>query len=150
MKDKHKQYLFMILMIFWTAFIWHNSLAPRVESNAQSGQVLAIINNILEHLNHLHVSEFLVRKAAHMFEFFVLAILWLSIFFLQNRRCTKKEILLAFLCTAIVAMIDETIQLHVPGRSGEVRDVLVDCTGAAIGLLIFRGGYHLMKRRVGA
>ena len=139
----------MILMILWTAFIWHNSLAPRVESSAQSGEVLTIINTILEHLNHLHVSEFLVRKAAHMFEFFVLAILWLTIFFLQNRRCQKKELLLAFLCTAFVAIIDEIIQLHVPGRSGEVRDVLVDCTGAAIGILVFAGSYYLIKRRRG-
>lgn len=149
MKDKQKQYLFMILMILWTAFIWHNSLAPRVESSAQSGEVLKIVNDILNYFNHLHVSEFLIRKAAHMFEFFVLAILWLSIFILQKKRCKKKEILSAFLCTALVAVIDEIIQLHVPGRSGEIRDVLVDCAGAAIGLFILTGGHHFSQRRRG-
>ena len=43
--------------------------------------------------------------------------------------------ILAVLISACYAATDEFHQLFVPGRSGEVRDVLVDTAGAVIGIL---------------
>ena len=61
----------------------------------------------------------------------MLALFWLSSFpMTYRRRC-----ILAVLISACYAATDEFHQLFVPGRSGEVRDVLVDTAGAVIGIL---------------
>ena len=38
--------------------------------------------------------------------------------------------------TLFTAVIDETIQLNVPGRSGQVTDVLLDFSGAVTGIIV--------------
>ena len=72
--------------------------------------------------------SFAERKAAHMFLYFVLALLlWLAVApLLRRNRCR----------TAAVMALDEWHQLSVPGRSGQVRDVLIDLTGAAMALTL--------------
>lgn len=78
--------------------------------------------------------SFLVRKCAHMTEYAALAVLalyWLFSFDLSYRlRCG----IAAAICAAYAAG-DEFHQRFVPGRSGELRDVLVDTAGALLGLL---------------
>ena len=58
--------------------------------------------------------ELPVRKAAHMTEYAIFACL----------------VYLAFACS------DEFHQLYVPGRNGCVTDVLIDCVGILIGIII--------------
>lgn len=77
--------------------------------------------------------SFFERKAAHMFLYFTLALLvcFALCFFLQRSR---RRILFSALVCALLASLDEYHQTMVPGRSGEVRDVLVDLCGACIAL----------------
>ena len=49
----------------------------------------------------------------------------------------KKLYLAAWIGSAFYAMTDEFHQLFVPGRSGRVADVLLDSTGAAVGVCLF-------------
>lgn len=89
--------------------------------------------------------SFPVRKAAHMFLYFVLALLLLHALTHLKRRgpwkLSRSGLLTPALCAALAAL-DEYHQTLVPGRSGEPRDVLVDLCGAilALGLwaLVFR------------
>ncbi|MDE7211577.1 MAG: VanZ family protein [Lachnospiraceae bacterium] len=78
--------------------------------------------------------SFLVRKCAHMTEYAVLAMLalyWLFSFSIPyGIRCG-----LAVVICACYAASDEYHQTFVPGRSGELRDVLVDTAGALLGIL---------------
>ena len=46
-----------------------------------------------------------------------------------------KVILLAFLICGLYAISDEIHQLYVQGRSGQVSDVLIDSSGALVGIL---------------
>ena len=77
--------------------------------------------------------SFFTRKTAHMFLYFVLALLvcFALCFFTQQTRW--RLVFPAVIC-ALLAGLDEYHQTLVPGRSGEVRDVIVDLCGAGIAL----------------
>lgn len=79
--------------------------------------------------------SFFERKAAHMFLYFVLILLlWLAL--LPLLRGKRRQIPAALaLCTALAAL-DEYHQTFIPGRSGELRDVCVDMTGAALAVAL--------------
>lgn len=47
---------------------------------------------------------------------------------------TFYSILLALVIYIIYAVSDEFHQLFVPGRGAQLKDVLIDCAGAAIGI----------------
>ena len=51
-----------------------------------------------------------------------------------------------FFIGLMTAVCDETIQLFVPGRSAEVRDVLIDAAGVLLGAALVR---ILTRRRDG-
>ena len=77
-----------------------------------------------------------IRKAAHMFLFFVLTLLvWLALTRVLRQR-PKRAAAAAVLGVALAAL-DEYHQTLVPGRSGELRDVLVDSAGVLIALFLF-------------
>ena len=61
-------------------------------------------------------------------------------------RTLRKAALLAWTCATLYAATDEFHQLFVPGRAGLFTDVLIDATGAAIGLLLAVSIIALAKR----
>lgn len=80
--------------------------------------------------------DYFVRKGAHITEFAVLAVaiawpLWLSS--LKGYGLAAMTIGL----TAFYASSDEFHQTFIPGRSGEIRDVMIDTIGAVIGFIVF-------------
>jgi len=76
--------------------------------------------------------EFPVRKAAHMTEYAILALLLLGT--ITKDRITRKQLLAVICLVAAYAATDEYHQLFVPGRSGQVRDVVIDTVGGTLGL----------------
>ena len=78
------------------------------------------------------------RKCAHMIEYAVLALLlWRAV---RNTPVLGAKMLVAFgavmLGCALFAASDEFHQTFVKSRTPSVRDVLLDVTGALLGLLI--------------
>jgi VanZ family protein len=81
----------------------------------------------------------IIRKLAHITEYALLSMsiawpLWVT-------RPGLKGYKLAILTigiTIVYAATDEYHQTFVPGRSGEIRDVLIDSIGACIGFVIFK------------
>lgn len=94
--------------------------------------------------------SFFERKAAHMFLHFVLALLvcFAACFFTRRARGRMGVTVLA---CALLASLDEYHQTMVPGRSGELRDVLVDLCGAgiALGFLALPHGAAWCRRSLG-
>jgi len=90
--------------------------------------------------------SFFERKAAHMFLYFVLILLlWAALLpLLRGRR--RQMALSAALC-ALLAGLDELHQTFIPGRSGQLRDVAVDLTGAAIALALTAALLWTARRR---
>lgn len=77
--------------------------------------------------------EYPVRKAAHMSEYAVLALLIFQALTAFDRK--KNRGCMALGITAAYAATDEFHQLFVPGRAGRVTDVLIDSAGAFLALL---------------
>lgn len=126
----------LFLLIMWIAFIFFNSLQPGNISGANSGRIVQEVAKVLKFFKieiEYNTLSIIIRKGAHIFEFMVLAIL----FFLVLKNFTvMHRIFLTSILSISIAMIDETIQLFVSGRSGSVIDVCIDSIGVAIGIVI--------------
>lgn len=124
----------------FTLFIWANSMVPGTESGGLSLSVVAVVRSALGAfgLPSRWVTNLLVRKLAHMTEYAVLAVLASNTAQAYAAAGKHKHIYgLLVLYLIAVPCIDETIQLFIPGRCGTPVDVLIDCCGAVVGVLVF-------------
>lgn len=87
---------------------------------------------------------FLIRKSAHIFEYFVLGILMLNVLRYYCKPSFKLVILSAMLCI-LYACTDEIHQLFVPARTGKIIDVFIDSIGIILGSCFF---YLVLKIRL--
>ncbi len=111
------------------------------EEGAQSKQ-----NASLKAEERFSLLESVLRKCAHMFLFFVLGILICILVKVYGLKKIYAKTTVLFAGMA-VAFFDETIQLYTPGRSGELRDVMIDTLGVCIGILIFTIGEMLYEKK---
>ena len=66
----------------------------------------------------------------------------------KNKAGEKgRELLFPWVIAAAYAATDEFHQLFVPGRSGQISDVVLDSAGALAGLLILTVAREIMKNR---
>jgi len=127
----------VLALVIWVCFIWAHSLVPGEASSAES---LSFVNGLRAVFELLGVTEtlmmtFIVRKTAHFLEYAVLGVIAGGLM----HRGWGRGILrgrLSLLVAAMVPVIDEMIQLFVPGREGQLRDVCIDLAGIAFGLLV--------------
>ena len=90
--------------------------------------------------------EFFLRKAAHVSEYAVLAVLLYRAFVhtvFQSRRVLSAGIVL--LSCAAYAASDEFHQSFVPSRTASLRDVMIDLCGAMLAVLVY---WSIATRRV--
>ena len=135
-----------ILVIFWMGLIFYFSNQPSIQSDSVSDGVMASIINIVEtiigheftHTEIENIYEYGItplRKCAHLFIYFILGIL-LYLLLKEYNLNNKKLIILTILFSMLYACSDEIHQLFILGRSGEVRDLLIDTIGSSIGILL--------------
>ena len=140
---RHTGKISLTITLLWVAVIFSFSLQPAGASSQLSlgvGHWLidllpsAIKDKLMampqEQLEFLHT---LLRKTGHFSEYFVLGILSM-ITVLQTELRYKKWTGLGY--CLLVASVDETIQLFVSGRSGQVSDVVLDFVGALCGIVL--------------
>lgn len=106
-------------------FIFMMSHTPGNTSSKQSNIIVELIIQILPIARD--TLSFIVRKCAHMSEYAILLLLIYK---------SYPKLSIAFITTFIYACSDEFHQLFIPGRAGLFQDVIIDCTGALIMLLI--------------
>lgn len=146
MKKKH---CYAILCIIWMLVIFWFSAQVADDSQEMSDFFVHLLDavfslDIMRNEIIRDMTSFLVRKAAHMSVYAVLAIL----FGLTIREYKKEPWLLpALAATAAYAATDEFHQLFVPGRSGQLKDVLIDTAGVALGLVLLALILYLKRRR---
>jgi len=91
--------------------------------------------------------DYPVRKTAHAGEYAVLGV-WMygtvNSFSGRKRVCRGVT---AWAAASVYAATDEFHQLFVPGRSGQISDVLLDSTGVAAGILLCMAAASLIKRQ---
>lgn len=124
-----------LLVAVWVSVIWGHSMVPAAGSDAES---LAAVNLLswlfmLLHISDRGLANHLVRKAAHFSEYLLLALLGRNAARFEEPGADRR--LMAVLWV-LVPVVDELIQRFVPGRSGQLSDVLLDMCGYGLGLLI--------------
>lgn len=124
----------------WMVVIFLFSNQDSTISKRQSGTIVDFIESLGSSLGE-DVLTFLTRKAAHILVYLVLGVLVYNL--VRTYGLSRRRTMLISICVALgYAAFDEIHQLFIPGRSGELRDVLIDTTAASIGVV----GYALIDR----
>ena len=144
MENGQKKIRFWAIMIVCNIlFIWGNSLLPGSVSGAISKFASYVVYQvILGWPASDGGGHGLLRKVAHFTEFACLGAFLSRFLFL-----IKKPRLLALGGAFLVACCDETIQRFVPDRGPSFKDVLIDTSGAIVGMIILLVGYAYVNRR---
>ena len=127
MKKGWKLALSLVATALWLWFIYSRSLQNADVSDAESGAVLGFLERFFPFLD-----MFLVRKLAHFTEYFILG----ALLYLDWRLLTKGSLWLPLAASLLFAASDELLQTRVPGRSGQLSDVLLDFCGAALAVCV--------------
>ncbi len=127
-KNRLRRVLRLALLVT-LCFIWGNSLLGREDSASLSLGFTAWLRSI-----GLPVSEHFVRKSAHFCEFGLLGVETALLFWLRGGLGFQNGVNSAFACL-LAGVTDETIQSFT-GRGSQVRDVVLDFSGALLAILI--------------
>jgi hypothetical protein len=81
--------------------------------------------------SEIHWQDFLIKKTAHVIEYFFFSLLLFRALRQSNIK-GKKAVLLAIVVAFLYGMTDEFHQSFTPGREPKIRDILIDTGGAAL------------------
>lgn len=132
-----RRYLWSVLLIGYVAFVFSNSMKAAAESAQQSSRVLELVQQILAGagLGNIGITEHFIRKAAHFAEYTCMGLLIFQTVRSLQRPWTET-VLCIMLLGILIPFADETIQLFVEGRSGQISDVWLDMSGVFTGTMI--------------
>ena len=136
---RNKRFL-AVLVALSLVFIWGNSLLSKEVSGAISDFFQYNIFGFSGGGTSGTVNSTPIRKLAHFTEFAALGAALSLIFYDKAKRYSA-----AFFLAAAAACTDETIQIF-SHRGNSIKDVLLDCCGAAFGILVVRA---IAKRKNG-
>ena len=136
-----KKYFNLILLILWMLFIFVMSHNSAVSSSNQSSLITDFISKIFR-IEDIEVLEFIIRKIAHLFEYFVLGLLMINYFKKYNNI---NYLFVSMLLCIIYAFTDEIHQLFIPGRNGNIKDIFIDSIGSLVSVISY---YLIYKNNV--
>lgn len=131
-----KKLLKWLPILIWMVVIFVFSSQNGNQSGNNNRLVIDLLKHIGINLDKIlgGNSNFYVRKASHMTEYFILFML---VYRAINEKCTLiKGLILSLLFVFLYASSDEFHQSFVPGRSSSFRDVMIDTCGGGIALLV--------------
>ena len=145
-----------VLVVVWMIFIFMMSHLDGAKSWFLTGEFLTVTQtgHIEQDLTYEEKMELydrdetwnmmvLLRKFAHFFEYFILVLLVLNVFVVQlpwyRALCFSLALAVGY------AVLDEVHQLFIPGRSGNMVDILIDALGAMFGALFVSCLRHIRK-----
>ena len=156
--------IFCVIALLWILGIYKLSSMNTSNSNGKSSGIIGVfIEDTLEVTNKYGITNSHpddgkiekasgllnapLRKIVHASVYFVLAIV---IIFVTNYLFYNKRYLLSSIITIVLiillASFDEFHQTFVDGRTGSVKDVLIDTAGGMVGILFYGSYYYVYKR----
>lgn len=151
MKKNNKKFIIkLVLVIIWLSIIFNFSNASSITTTNQSlGVSKVLVTLSLNATNKLHITSIsldenninkiadnirpFIRKVAHIFEYFILAIL---VLLMVKETNIKYYYIFTVLFCMIMAFLDEIHQLFIVNRSGNLLDVLIDTSGCLLFILV--------------
>ena len=135
-------------VLVWMMVIFYLSSQTAQVSNRLSRGMTSIIVKILTLFSKISIETSTmqswfdmmnntVREYAHGTIFFILVLLVCNAFSKSGLRGWKLYTFSIAFC-AVFSCFDEIHQIFVQGRGAEVEDFLMDCTGALMGLALYR------------
>ena len=138
--------IFLTLVILWMEIIFKLSSANGEKSTdtsrASLERIITVFNKNIDKdkLEGLVIKyDVVLRKFTHFSGYLVGGVLLYFMYFYLNKlmKYKLKNIKMYSVVTgSIYAMTDELHQHFVPGRSGEIKDVLLDTSGVITGIII--------------
>ncbi len=149
-----KKVICIILVIIWMSAMFWFSNQQGAGSSSTSKKVSEMIVNIIDIKQHysetqreqiIKVIEPVIRKLAHYTLYAIGGILIANCIY-QFCNKEKRVIIISAIIGIAYAASDETHQLMVPGRSGSIKDVIIDSIGILTGIALFLLAKEIIKR----
>ena len=130
-----------ILRVWLPSAVWLAVIAvesTNLGSSEHTGWILYPIFHFVFDMDpaRFAVWHALLRKTGHVVGYFTLSVLlfrsWRATFPRLSTRWCLQWATVAFLCTSLVAMLDEWHQSFLPSRTGTIRDVILDSTAGLV------------------
>lgn len=125
------------------------------QNGEKSGELSSNITKfILEKMNYddienyekiLKRTEIVVRKIAHFSIYTLVGLLLMSFVSTYNLK-ENKRIIISLCIGVLYATSDEIHQLFIPGRSGQITDVIIDTMGVLLGILVLLTLLEIYKK----
>lgn len=147
MKVKRIEMLYFLPALMLMIMIFYLSNQPAEVSSSLSGGILRTISEQLSSQTTKIEPETyhtLFRKLAHFSVYFMLSC---SLLFAFVKSKLNINYLWVILICLLYAMSDEFHQLFITGRSGEIRDVIIDTSGATLALILFLMTKKIREKR---
>lgn len=151
MKIKFLRTILLILLLGTFFIIFGFSNQDAEESGNLSSSIAKFI---LKQMHHddienkeqiLERIESIIRKLAHFSIYTLVGFLLMSLISTYNLEENKR--IIASLCIGILyATSDEIHQLFIPGRSGQITDVILDSMGVLLGILLVLTALEIYKK----
>ena len=133
-----KKKIFKItLVLLWMTLIFSFSNQVADDSSKLSdGLIKNTIGKVFKIEEKEELDKFItpVRKSAHFCIYLILGLLVLNCFDIVN----TKTIIYSIIICLLYSISDEIHQMFIDGRSGEVRDIIIDTIGSTIGIYLYK------------
>ena len=140
-----KKIISFIVLILWMIVIFSFSSADANKSTGTSDKVITTMIEIKDKITNnetpnnekeiiIKNSSFYIRKIAHITEYLILGFLMFNLL----KQYSVTNIYYAIGLSILYSCTDEFHQLFISGRSGSIRDVLIDSIGILIGTYLYK------------
>lgn len=142
--NKKDKLIKWIMLLVWMGIIFIMSHQPGDVSSSQSDLVMKIFSYIGISLDSYFgdLATLVIRKTAHFSEYLILYILLYRVICLYIDK--KRALIYSLLGVFMYAGTDEIHQYFIPGRAMAFKDVMIDTSGGAMGM-IFTWIYDKIK-----
>ena len=135
-----KKVISWILLVLWLGVIFFLSSMGGKSSNGTSYKITDVIVSVVDNDNKSdntrETVNYIVRKGAHFTEYLILGVLTLNVLNLYSIS-NKKKLIFGLVFCLLYAGSDEYHQMYIADRSPMLKDVLIDFSGAVIGIFIY-------------
>lgn len=142
-KNKALKIVFLCMLVLWMALIFYMSAKDAGESSEMSSPLAIWTAKTIvpgyadmtaeQQEKVVSTVEVIIRKGGHFTEYAILGALMYIV--INMYAVKKKSFILSLLLSALYAASDEIHQYFVPGRACMFGDVLIDSSGALVGII---------------
>ena len=140
-----KKTISIVSLILWMIVIFSFSSADANKSTGTSDKVITTMIEIKDKITNNETpnnekeiivknSSFYIRKIAHITEYLILGFLTFNLL----KQYSVTNIYYAIGLSILYSCTDEFHQLFISGRSGSIRDILIDSIGILIGTYLYK------------